>query len=192
MKNILFAFSTLSFLLTACGTSALAANQEPIEIGVPESVEFTIDMSEFAFSPNDIELHVGQEVTLVLVNVGQLEHEFMIGRGVDTNMMMPTGFATDFFEAGGVEPIIESDGHDGEHDVEASIDLGGMGMGGMDMMDTGDDDHGGFMALVQPGQIVEISFTVTEGMLGEWEMGCFLMNGMHYTAGMVGSLTVTK
>ena len=42
------------------------------------------------------------------------------------------------------------------------------------------------------GEAVEtdITFTVTEDMVGEWEMGCFLDGGSHYTSGMVGTLIV--
>jgi hypothetical protein len=121
--------------------------------------------------------------------VGQLDHELMIGRDVAIHDGMPAGYVVDFFDAGGVEPmlVIEADDHnDGdehaddadEHDMEA--------------MD-GHSDHEGFMALVQPGQdTATLSFTVTEGMLGEWEMGCFLLDGVHYTSGMVGNLTVTN
>jgi len=92
----------------------------------------------------------------------------------------------DFFEAGGVEPVVLGDvGHIDDHDENASTSMDAM-------MGSDDDEHDGFMVLVPAQDTVTISFTVTEGMLGEWGMGCFLMNGMHYTAGMVGSLTVIK
>jgi uncharacterized cupredoxin-like copper-binding protein len=35
-----------------------------------------------------------------------------------------------------------------------------------------------------------VKFTVTKDMVGEWEMGCFAQEGVHYTAGMVGKLVV--
>lgn len=40
--------------------------------------------------------------------------------------------------------------------------------------------------------MVEISDTVTEDMIGEWEVGCFLQDGVHYDAGMHGTLIVRR
>jgi plastocyanin len=40
--------------------------------------------------------------------------------------------------------------------------------------------------------IYTMSFTVTEDMVGEWEIGCFLLDGVHYNSGMVGTLRVEK
>ena len=37
-----------------------------------------------------------------------------------------------------------------------------------------------------------IVFEVTAEMVGEWQFGCFLDNGTHYSAGMVGTLTVVE
>lgn len=171
MKKAFFAVATLSLLLAACGSAA-----------PPEPVEIRLDMSEYAFGPNEIELRVGQEVSFVLANVGQLEHELMIGRDVDTQDGKASGYEIDFFAAGDVEPVLvlEMDEHDDgeEHDEDA--------------MDE-HSDHEGFMAMLEPGSpTATLSFTVSEGMLGEWEMGCFLLDGVHYTSGMVGTLTVTK
>lgn len=163
------------FALLAAGTLLLAACSAPA--APPEPVEITIDMSEYAFSPNDISLRVGQEVTFVLVNVGQLEHEFMLGREVDMHDGAPSGYETDFFETGGVEPVVVTM-------MDEGMDMGD---------DHGDDDHSGFMVEVAPGsEEATISFTVTEAMLGEWEIGCFLLEGVHYNSGMVGTLTVTE
>jgi hypothetical protein len=33
---------------------------------------------------------------------------------------------------------------------------------------------------------------VTEEMLGVWEMGCFEQDGVHYSSGMVGTITVRQ
>ena len=56
------------FLLTACGGEAA------------EAVSFDINMTEYTFSPERLNLKVGQEVTLNLSNAGQLQHEIMFGR----------------------------------------------------------------------------------------------------------------
>lgn len=41
-------------------------------------------MTEFAFEPSDIKVAPGDTVTIVLMNEGEKDHEFMIGRDVDT------------------------------------------------------------------------------------------------------------
>jgi hypothetical protein len=35
-----------------------------------------------------------------------------------------------------------------------------------------------------------MTFTITEDMVGTWEIGCFLQDGAHYLADMKGSLVV--
>jgi hypothetical protein len=96
---------------------------------------------------------------------------------------------------------------EGEHMDEEMEDTGDMDMedtGDMDMEDTGDmegmdmeeDDmhmHSGWMFSVPATQDeYTITFTVTEDMVGEWEIGCFLLSGdtAHYSLGMTGTLTV--
>ena len=37
-----------------------------------------------------------------------------------------------------------------------------------------------------------VSFIVTEEMLGEWEMGCFELDGVHYDSGMIGTFVVAR
>jgi hypothetical protein len=36
-----------------------------------------------------------------------------------------------------------------------------------------------------------VTFVVTEEMVGEWEMGCFLDSGSHLQQGMTGKVVVT-
>lgn len=62
-------------------------------------------------------------------------------------------------------------------------------------MDEGmeDMDHAGFVVVLPNGsQDATITFTVTEDMLGEWEMGCFTDDGQHYEGGMKGTLVVSN
>lgn len=136
----------------------------------PPPAEFTVEMTEFAFTPNEFEVRVGQEVTFHLVNNGALEHEFMVGR--ETMMMdgMPGGFEHNMFE--GEEPMVM--GGDEDHDMEE--------MGGM--------DHGFMVAVPKGGEEATLTFTVTEDMVGEWEIGCFTDGGSHFNQGMHGTLTV--
>ena len=148
-------------LLVACGGGA-----------TPEPVSFTVEMTEYAFNPATIEVNVGQQVTLDLVNLGTLEHEIMFGRDVMMMDNRPAGYQQDMFEVGGVEPQVEMvAGEMGEHEEE--------------------EGHTGFMVLLpSTNDRATLTFTVTEAMVGEWEMGCFEQEGVHYDAGMVGTFIV--
>ncbi len=150
---------------------------------VPESLEMMIHMNEFTYMPNRIKARVGQQVTLNLVNDGALEHEIMFGR----NMMMgtngrPNGFETDMFMMANMQPTVTF----------------GVGMAeGMDMgegeMGMTSGEHGGYMVSLpgMGGQTAQMTFTVTEDMIGEWEFGCFAQEGTHYQQGMTGTMVVT-
>ena len=183
----------IPLILAACSSQA-----------PPEPLEMTIDMAEYAFTPADLEFQVGQEVTLHLTNSGALEHEIMFGRDVMMADGMPNGYMLDMFENAGVEPVVtvemsedsehvedenmEGDEHSeddehtegDEHDEDEDMD-----------MEEGDHAHSGFMVQVPVSHdTYTMSFTVTEDMAGEWEIGCFLLDGVHYNSGMVGALTV--
>ena len=138
----------------------------------PEAVSFDINMTEYTFSPERLSLKVGQEVTLNLSNAGQLQHEIMFGREMMKMENRPAGYMEDMFEAGGVEPEVTQEGEP-EHEHE-------------EMM------HSGFMVALPTDGTGTMKFIVTEGMLGEWEMGCFEQDGVHYDAGMIGSVSVTQ
>jgi plastocyanin len=158
----------VAVVLAACG------GQEP------EPVTYQVEMSEYAFSPNTLEAKVGQEVTIELTNSGLLEHELMIGRDVMMMDNRPNGFEHDMFGDAGVEPVVAMPAmemQEGEHSE-----------------DEAGHEHEGFMVAL-PAESMEnatITFTVTEDMVGEWEMGCFLQEGVHYDAGMKGKFIVTK
>lgn len=152
--------SALALLLVACGGGA-----------TPEPVTYEIVMTEYSFTPAALELKVGQQVTLNLVNSGQLQHEIMFGRNVMMMNNRPAGYQEDMFAAGGVTPAVQQDIMPEEEEEEM---------------------HTGFMVVVPVGGTATMKFQVTEGMVGEWEMGCFEQEGVHYDAGMKGTVTVTK
>lgn len=139
----------------------------------PEQVEYTIEMTDFAFTPNTLELKVGQEVTLHLKNVGALKHELMVGREVTLDNGVAAGFVEDMFA--GIEPSVMIGGeHTDEH--SASHDHAG----------------GQFMVTVPENSgEATLTFVVTEAMVGEWDMGCFLDGGSHFQQGMTGKVIVT-
>jgi uncharacterized cupredoxin-like copper-binding protein len=134
----------------------------------------TIDMSEYKFEPSSLEFKVGQQVTLELVNNGQLQHEVMFGRDVMKMENRPSGYQVDMFEAGGVTPEINitEEGQMTEEEAE--------------------EEHAGFMVVLGAGGRGTMTFNVTEGMVGEWEIGCFEQQGVHYDAGMHGPVTVAR
>ncbi len=176
--------------------------------GAPAPVEYTIEMTEFAFSPDTIELKVGQEVTLHIVNEGALAHEFMIGQepmqNADGQFVM---YEHDLFE--GVTPVVTKEGDDhGDEAADTHSDEAGSTHNEESddaHADAADDTHAdegehmegmdhGFMVTLAGNDshsVTTISFTVTEDMTGEWEMGCFLDGGSHYTSGMTGKVVVT-
>lgn len=165
-SGISFAFLLIIVLLVAaCSGSAPAPSAQL------EPVSFTLEMTEYAFSPERIEVRVGQEVSLELVNRGDISHELMIGQQVARTNNRPSGFHVDFFEAAHVEPML----------MGPDEPAGGHG-----------SDHSGSFMVVLPdnGDTARVTFQVTEDMLGEWELGCFEQDGVHYDAGMKGTLVV--
>jgi hypothetical protein len=94
----------------------------------------------------------------------------MIGREVIKTDNLPSGYATDMFESAGVKPTVT---------------------GGSTQSQEGENAQTGFMVLVDAnGGKATVTFPVTKEMVGEWEMGCFEQNGVHYIAGMKGPFTV--
>lgn len=180
MKKIIWIAILAAFplILSACASAA-----------PPEPLELSINMSEYAYEPNQLEFKVGQEVTLHLTNSGALEHEIMIGRDVMMTDGRPSGYMVDMFETAGVEPVVTVE--------KAAADEEGEHMEGDEhaedeQMEADDHAHSGFMVMVPVSHdTYTMKFTVTEEMTGEWEIGCFLLDGVHYSSGMVGSLTVT-
>jgi plastocyanin len=176
----------IAVILVACGSQA-----------PPEPLEMSIDMTEYSFTPADLEFQVGQEVTLHLTNSGALEHEIMFGRDVMKTDGMPSGYMVDLFESAGVEPEVTVEMAEEEHtEGDEHSEEGEHAEGDEHAEDEHAEDehaHTGFMVQVPvTHDVYTMSFTVTEDMVGEWEIGCFLLDGVHYNSGMVGSLTVTN
>ena len=176
MRKIVWStlLAAIPLILAACSSQA-----------PPEPLKMTINMTEYAFEPADLEFQVGQEVTLHLTNSGALEHEIMFGREVMMMDGMPNGFTVEMFESAGVEPVVSTEkSEDTEHEEDEHME-------GDEHTEEDEHAHSGFMVKVPvTHDIYTMSFTVTEDMVGEWEIGCFLLDGVHYNSGMVGSLTV--
>ena len=197
MKKVVWIalLAAIPLILSACGSPA-----------PPEPLEVSINMSEYAYEPANLEFKVGQEVTLHLTNSGVLEHEIMFGREVMMTDGRPSGYMVDMFETAGIEPVVtieegeavesEEEEHMEDDEDEHSEDDEHMEGDEHEEAEHAEEDdhaHAGFMVMVPvTHDTYSMKFTVTEDMLGEWEVGCFLLDGVHYTSGMVGSLTVSE
>ena len=191
--TLLLMLISLVPIIVACsgGGQAQKSKPEPTTIPepvtTPEPVTFTIGMEEYSYKPDIIQVKVGQEVTLKLVNNGVLPHELMIGRDVAKKDGRPNGYTVDLFESTNVEPMIMAgagtmdmgDEMDGDNEHKATEAMG--------------DDHMGTMVTVEnSGDEASITFVITEDMVGEWEMGCFQLDGVHYDSGMKGTFIVAQ
>ena len=172
-------------ILAACGEST----GEPDENG-----RITVIMTESKFEPANIKVVPGQTVTFVLVNEGEKEHEFMIGRDVNTDDGFPNGFHTNWLDTLEPMPMVMP--------AEAAVGGESMDMGGDEGMDMGEEgehaheeedmhmDHG-FMVVRDPGQTAEMTIVIPSDAGGqEWEIGCFTDDGAHYDEGMKGKLII--
>lgn len=139
-----------------------------------EPLRRQIELDDLAFTPEVIEARVGDILMIELTNAGQSAHELMIGRSVKLVDGRPSGYLEDLFAVSGVEPLILNN-QAGEQPVR----------------DTHAHSHTGTtVSLAKTGDQASLTFRVTEAMLGEWEMGCFELQGAHYTAGMTGKLII--
>jgi len=170
---------TVSMLAAACGSGG-DGGQASGAGGDPDA-HIRVNMTEYGFGSDVIEVRAGQTVEFLLKNSGDLDHEFMIGREVTVAMDgMATGFEHDFFE--GLMPIVDP--------PEA-----GMVMESMEMdMDTDghDDGHHGFMVTLAPGGTASVTVTIPDDAVGDWEIGCFRDKGTHWSSGMHATLRITS
>lgn len=159
---------------------------------------------DFFFKPETIEFKAGQEVKIELVNEGNIEHEFMVGRGMkmvedkdEGNEEMDEASEEEHktSEAGHEHHQHEnSEGMHGTHtaasrgfedDFFEGIDVKAeVGNGAQFMRMPG---HG-TMVLLKPHSKVTITFMVPSDRIGEWEMACFIPG--HYEAKMKGNVMV--
>jgi uncharacterized cupredoxin-like copper-binding protein len=163
--HFLALFTAITILIGACSPK------------VPEPATLRIEMSEYAFTPEVIEVKAGQQVVLELVNIGVIPHEIMIGKDVNVVEFRPRGFKHDIFEESHVSPVV----------------VGGEGSQVEEHSGAHGNSHDGFMVMLEKnGDTATVSFTASKDMVGEWEIGCFEQDGVHYDAGMKGKFTVKQ
>ena len=166
--------------LLALSSPVWAAPAHTYDFGQPaaaaeatRSVE--VVMGDMSFTPKAIEIKAGETVRFVLVNKGQLLHEFNLGDAAmhakhqqemlqmqQSGMLTPTG-------------VKEMD-----HGSMAGMDHGSMAHG----MKHDDPNS----VLVAPGKTAELTWTFSKAT--NLEFACNIPG--HYQAGMVGKLTVSQ
>ena len=166
----------VSMLAAACGSGGDGG--EATGAGGDPDAHIRVNMTEYGFGSDVIEVRAGQTVEFLLKNSGDLDHEFMIGREVTVGMDgMATGFGHDFFE--GLMPTVDP--------PEV-----GMVMGSMEIetdTDGHDDDHG-FMVTLGPGATASVTVTIPDDAVGDWEIGCFRDKGSYWSSGMHATLRI--
>ena len=129
----------VSMLAAACGSGGDGG--EATGAGGDPDAHIRVNMTEYGFGSDVIEVRAGQTVEFLLKNSGDLDHEFMIGREVTVGMDgMATGFGHDFFE--GLMPTV--DPPDDTPGVTVDHPEAGMVMESMEIemdMDGHDHDH---------------------------------------------------
>ncbi len=182
----------VSILAAACGSGGDDSGASS-SVSDPD-VHIRVNMTEYGFGSDVIEVEAGQTVEFLLKNSGDLDHEFMIGREVTSGVGgTATGFEHDFFD--GLAPTVDppgakmdmesmdADDHDHDHDETMDMDDND---GTMDM-DSG--DHG-FMVILKPGGTASVTVTIPDDAVGDWEIGCFRDKGSHWSSGMRATLRV--
>ena len=165
----------LATCLLALSSPVWAAPKPTYDFGEPapaakatRSVE--VLMGDMTFTPKSIEIKAGETVRFVLVNKGQLLHEFNLGDAAmharhqqemlqmqQNGMLTPTGMKE--MDHGAMAGM----GHAMQHDDPNSV-------------------------LVEPGKTAELTWTFSKAT--SLEFACNIPG--HYQAGMVGKLTVSQ
>jgi uncharacterized cupredoxin-like copper-binding protein len=136
------------------------------------SIEVT--MGDMSFDPRAIEIKAGETVRFVLVNKGQLLHEFNLG-----DAAMHASHQQEMLQmqqSGMLTPTAIK---------EMSHDMAGMDHGSMAHGMQHDDPNS---VLVEPGKTGELTWTFSKAV--NLEFACNIPG--HYQAGMVGKLTVSQ
>lgn len=170
---------TVVACLLALTSSAWATPAHTYAFGQPAAVSqatrsIEIVMGDMNFDPKTIQVKAGETVRFVLVNKGQLLHEFNLGDAAmhashqqemlqmqQSGMLTPTGIKEMSHDMAGMDHAAM--GHGMKHDDPNSV-------------------------LVEPGKSAELTWTFSKATA--LEFACNIPG--HYQAGMVGNLTVSQ
>ncbi|WP_339451127.1 copper-resistant cuproprotein CopI [Pseudomonas sp. JAI120] len=164
----------LAGCLLALSFDAMAVAAHTYAFGQPAPTEkatrtVEVTLQDISFSPKSLDVKAGETVRFVLINKGQLLHEFNLG-----------------------DAAMHAEHQKEMLQMQASGMLTSTGMGKMDHSAMGHGEMGGMKhddpnsVLVEPGKTAELTWTFTKAT--GLEFACNLPG--HYQAGMVGKLTV--
>jgi len=123
-------------------------------------------LKDIAFEPQSLKVKAGETVRFVLINKGQLPHEFNLG-----------------------DKAMHAEHQKEMVAMQGKLFTAGINHEGMDHGQMNHGDHGhdaGNTVLVQPGQRAELTWTFRQS--APIEFACNVPG--HYQAGMVGPLTI--
>ncbi|MDN3223753.1 copper-resistant cuproprotein CopI [Pseudomonas nunensis] len=165
----------LAACLLALSSPVWASPAQTYDFGQPapaakasRSVE--VVMGDMSFNPKAIDIKAGETIRFVLVNKGQLLHEFNLG---DAAM-----------HAAHQQEMLKMQ-QSGMLTPTAMKEMDHGSMAGMDHGMKHDDPNS---VLVPPGQTAELTWTFSKAT--QLEFACNIPG--HYQAGMVGKLTVSQ
>ncbi|MDP9518697.1 copper-resistant cuproprotein CopI [Pseudomonas protegens] len=171
--------SALGGCLMLLSVPLWASPAAPYDFGQPAAAAkatrvVEVVMGDMSFNPKVLEIKAGETVRFVLINKGQLLHEFNLGNAAmhaehqqemlkmqQSGMLTPTAMKT--------------------------MDHAAMGQGSMAGMDHGMQHDDPNSVLVEPGKQADLTWTFSKS--GSLEFACNVPG--HYQAGMVGKLTVS-
>jgi len=168
---------SLAGCLLALSVGAMAGPAHTYAFGQPASVDkatrtVEVVLQDMSFSPKSLDVKAGETVRFVLVNKGQLLHEFNLGDAAmhaEHQKQMMQMQASGMLNATGMGKM--------DH---GAMEHGNMGnMGGM----KHDDPNS---VLVGPGKTAELTWTFSKAT--GLEFACNIPG--HYQAGMVGKINV--
>jgi uncharacterized cupredoxin-like copper-binding protein len=170
----------LAGCLLALSVGAMADTAHTYAFGQPASADkatrtVEVVLQDMSFSPKSLDVKAGETVRFVLVNKGQLLHEFNLGDAAmhaEHQKQMMQMQSSGMLNATGMGKM--------DH---GAMDHGAMGsMGNMGGMKHDDPNS----VLVEPGKTAELTWTFTKA--SGLEFACNIPG--HYQAGMVGKLNV--
>lgn len=170
----------LAGCLLALSVGAMADTAHTYAFGQPASADkatrtVEVVLQDMSFSLKSLDVKAGETVRFVLVNKGQLLHEFNLGDAAmhaEHQKQMMRMQSSGMLNATGMGKM--------DH---GAMDHGAMGnMGNMGGMKHDDPNS----VLVEPGKTAELTWTFTKA--SGLEFACNIPG--HYQAGMVGKLNV--
>lgn len=152
-----------------------------------------VQIGDLYFKPEFIQLKAGHKVKIELINKGKIEHEFMIGRGVEEDneskshmeMEMPNEDEGEHEHHEGAQNPHSEMSKRFAKDFFGGVEVAAQTENGAEFMKV--PGHG-TMVRLKPESKAAITFTVSVDRKGKWQMACFVPG--HYEANMKGEIII--